>query len=57
MQKFTKEEKEIIMIGFKLYKVQIKKMMKSSESLNAGNKEIKLKFLATENLIGKMIQE
>jgi len=53
-KKFSAQEIEIILIGLQLYKVQLKKMIKSSESLSVAKNEVKHSFLETESLISKM---
>lgn len=53
-KKFSAKEIEIIVVGLQLYKVQLKKMMKSSESLGVAKNEVKHSFLETETLISKM---
>jgi len=53
-KKFSAKEIGIIIMGLQLYKVQLKKMMKSSESLSVARDEVKHSFLETEALIGKI---
>jgi hypothetical protein len=53
-KKFSAKEIEIILVGLQLYKVQLKKMMKSSEAMRVAKDEVKLAFLANEALIGKV---
>jgi len=54
MEKFNEKEKDMLKIGIGLYKVQIKKILKGSESLRVGYKEVKQKFLEAEALLGKL---
>ena len=57
MEKLTKKQLEIVLIGLKLYKEKAKKMMKQSEELRTAEKEIKNTFLEVEALISKVSEE
>lgn len=51
---FNKKELEIVQIGVEMYKAKLKKMLKDSVALKAGEKEVKIIFLETERLIEKV---
>lgn len=53
---FTKKELEAISQGLELYKVRLKKLLRDSQQVGAGEKEIKMAFLQTETLINKIQQ-
>lgn len=54
---FSKKEIQIILLGLGMYATKFKKLMKDSESLKAGEKEIKRDYLEIQALINRLSNE
>lgn len=54
---FTPKELEIISLGLELYKAKLKKVMKDTDAVKAGEKDVKQTFFETERIIQKVNQD
>ena len=57
MQKFTKEEKEMLALGLEMYRAKLKGMLNQSEAMHVAVDEIKERFLDAEKLYSRITTE
>lgn len=54
---FQPDELKLILMGLAMYKNRVKKLLKNTEEVKAGEKEVKKTFIDTEALINRISSE